>query len=414
MRKFIERAIGKLPKLDDEQIRSLIRDLARENEQIEVVLDSMNDGVVVSDVENKLILFNKAAERLVPLSTSDMYERPVWKLIEDAEISGFLRQTLEQEDSVTDREFTLEAGSITRILSCSITPLVRNGHIQGNIFRIVDISEKRGREARLRRAESLASLTTLAAGVAHEIKNPLGSIGIHVQLLEKALKSAENVEQERIKGYLDVVNEEIDRLNRIVVDFLFAVRPMDVKLEDRDPNVVVHELLDFVRYELEHNNIVLNEELEEDLPWVQLDEKYFKQALMNIVKNAISSMPDGGTLTVSTRQRGDEVQLLIVDTGTGMSEEVMAKIFEPYFTTKDFGSGIGLTLVYKVVKEHMGEISVSSQEGRGTTFTITLPVPQRERKLFGWTGEGGTGESSSGEAKEAGEETKEIDAGERE
>lgn len=390
MRKFIERAIQKLSKLDEEQIRALILDLATEHERIELVLDSLNDGVMVCTGDHSLVLVNKAAERMVPFASHEWYERSVWDAIGDREIAEFVRTTLMNQESAQDREFALETNGTNRILSCSILPLVGSGTIQGSILHVEDVTEKRGREARLRRAESLASLTTLAAGVAHEIKNPLGSIGIHIQLLQKALKGAGacgEFDRERMEGYIDVVNEEVDRLNRIVVDFLFAVRPIDVHLEDHSLNEVVHELLEFVKYELEEADIELSAELEAGIDNIELDVKYLKQALMNMVKNAIAAMPNGGVLRVTTAQRGDDVVLRISDTGIGISDEIMSKIFEPYFTTKDFGSGIGLTLVYKVIKEHNGEIAVVSQEGKGTTFTISFPVPQKQQHLLGWNGD---------------------------
>jgi PAS domain S-box-containing protein len=388
MRGFVRRALEKLPKLDTGQIEQLFQTLGEENERLAVVLDSMNDGVFVTDEEHRLMLVNKAAERLVPIVPGRIIgDRPVWLTIADEDIAAFVRDTLENDESVSDREFTLETGGSTRILSCSVIPLVQAGHIRGNIVQIVDISEKRGREARLRRAESLASLTTLAAGVAHEIKNPLGSIGIHTQLLQKLVHDDSGKNIEAIDTYLGVIDEEIDRLNKIVVDFLFAVRPMDTALEDHDLNDLVDDMLTFVQYELEQSGVELIRELDPELPRLQLDPKYFKQAILNIIKNAISAMPKGGMLRVSTQQRGDQALLRLSDNGIGMSEEVRDKIFEPYFTTKDFGSGIGLTLVYKVVKEHMGDISVISKEGHGTTFTITLPVPQRDTHLITWEGQ---------------------------
>ncbi|MFO7781914.1 MAG: ATP-binding protein [Spirochaetia bacterium] len=387
MRGFIERALNKLDKLDSTQIRTLIHDLASEHEQMQVVLDSMNDAVVVSDNDHNLVMVNKAAERLLPLMPGDLAEHKMWEIIRDEEIAAFVEEALEAEDSVWDVEFTLEHSGGERTLLLSLFPLVRSGHVTGNILRGEDVTERKSREARLRRAESLASLTTLAAGVAHEIKNPLGSIGIHIQLIQKELATLADDQKERIQGYIDVVNEEVNRLNKIVVDFLFAVRPMNVELEDEDMNSVLGDLLEFVRYELEESDIELEADLQQELPKVQLDDKYFKQALMNIVKNALAAMPNGGTLRVKTRCRGDSVELIVEDTGEGMSEDVREKIFEPYFTTRDFGSGIGLTLVYKVVKEHMGEISVRSEEGEGTRFILTFPVPQREQHLLEWSGE---------------------------
>lgn len=385
MRGFVRRALEKLSKLDTEQTEQLFHALGEENERLAIVLDSMNDGVFVTDEEHRLMLVNKAAERLVPLVPGKIIgDRPIWAVLADEDIASFVRATLENDDSISDREFTLDQGGITRILNCSIIPLVQAGHIRGNIVQLVDISEKRGREARLRRAESLASLTTLAAGVAHEIKNPLGSIGIHAQLLQKLVHDTEKDNIETIDSYLGVIEEEIDRLNKIVVDFLFAVRPMDTELSDHDLNELIDDLLSFVQYELEQADIELVRDLDVELDHLQLDPKYFKQAILNIIKNAISAMPKGGMLRVSTQQRGDQALLRISDNGVGMSEEVRDKIFEPYFTTKDFGSGIGLTLVYKVVKEHMGDISVISKEEHGTTFTITLPIPQKDMHLIAW------------------------------
>lgn len=385
MRGFVRRALEKLSKLDTEQTEQLFQALGEENERLAVVLDSMNDGVFVTDEAHRLTLVNKAAERLVPIVPGKIIgDRPVWNIIADPDIALFVRVTLENDESVSDREFTLDHGGITRILNCSVIPLVQAGHIRGNIVQVVDISEKRGREARLRRAESLASLTTLAAGVAHEIKNPLGSIGIHAQLLQKLVHDTEKDNRETIDTYLGVIEEEIERLNKIVVDFLFAVRPMDTELKDHDLNELLGDLLSFVRYELEQAQIELVADLDVELENVRLDPKYFKQAILNIVKNAISAMPEGGLLRVSTQQRGDQALLRISDNGVGMTEGVRDKIFEPYFTTKDFGSGIGLTLVYKVVKEHRGDISVNSKEGHGTTFTITLPIPQRDTHLITW------------------------------
>ena len=150
------------------------------------------------------------------------------------------------------------SASGARILSISVTPLVKDKRIHGTLVHIEETTDKRKREVRLRRAESLASLTTLAAGVAHEIKNPLGSISIHVQLIRKALGQRR---QSAGPHYLDIVNEEIDRLNRIVVDFLFAVRPMDIAPINDDPNALVHELVEFMRLEVEQSGITVLESI---------------------------------------------------------------------------------------------------------------------------------------------------------
>ncbi len=387
MRKFVERALHKLSKLDLDQIRNILGDLARENERLEVVLDSMNDGVFVVDTDGVLIMNNKAGERLLPLKSAETDSSRIWNVIGDKQIAAFIEKTLQDQESLRDREFTLDASGSVRVLSVSVLPLVQKGKIEGTLLHVEDVSEKRAREARLRRAESLASLTTLAAGVAHEIKNPLGSIGIHLQLVNKVLDASESSEAESLREYLEVIAEEVDRLNSIVVDFLFAVRPMDIQLQDSDLHELIQEMVDFVGYELDAADIELVLDLDETVPAMRLDEKYFKQVLINLIKNAIHAMPDGGELRISTENRSDEVLLRVRDTGIGMSSDVIHKIFEPYYTTRDDGSGIGLTLVYKIIREHMGDIAVASEEGKGSTFTVCLPVPQREQHLIGWNGD---------------------------
>ena len=404
MRKFIQRALGKLPKLDEDQIRSLLFDLASENEMLEVVLNSMADGVLVADPQHKMVFANTTAGRLLPLMRRDSDEIAIWHCIDDREVSDFIREVLEEGREVSEEEFTLEKGSTTRTLVFRVSPIYKEDqeHVEarGNLILVSDITEKKRREARLRRAESLASLTTLAAGVAHEIKNPLGSIGIHIQLIQKALKQQGCLEQETAEKYLEVINEEIERLNGIVVDFLFAVRPMDTNMKRMHVDKVIDELIEFVRHELEQSGVKVEKKLASGLPRLDLDHKYLKQALLNIVKNGQAAMPEGGTLTIATREEEGYVHIDISDTGVGIEEEKVAKIFEPYYTTKDTGSGLGLTVAYKVINEHGGEISVKSKEGKGTTFTFSLPIPDDEKRLLDWKNEE-NGESAEDEEGEA-------------
>jgi len=387
MRKFIQRALNKLSKLDQEQIRALLYDLASENETLEMVLNSMTDGVLVTDLNHKIIFTNQGVHSLLPMLRSDPEEHLLWEAVADDEIASFLRESVEGISRREDEEFTLDGSGPDRTLSFSVVPVNRDDEPHGNLILVSDITDRRKREARLRRAESLASLTTLAAGVAHEIKNPLGSIGIHIQLIQKALKQNQCLDEETAGRYLEIITEEIERLNGIVVDFLFAVRPMDTSMKRSTVNGVVEELIEFIKYELEENQVKLDTKLQRNLPKVDLDEKYMKQALINIIKNGVAAMNQGGTLKIVTREDQGFVHIDISDSGIGMSEEQLSKIFEPYYTTKEFGSGLGLTVVYKVIREHNGEVSVHSRENQGTTFTISLPIPDSEKRLLDWKGE---------------------------
>jgi len=380
VRKFIQKALERLERLDHEQVAHLIAGLAEENELLAGVLQSMTDGIIVTDPDRRVILSNRAASRMLGFASEEAQERPLAEVVSDRALATFLDGHLAGPEKVTDREFALEGGR--RLLAASILPLVREGRVQGALVHLEDVTERKARESRLRRAESLASLTTLAAGVAHEIKNPLGSMGIHLQLIRRKSDGKACIDAADIEPHLAVMAEEVDRLNRIVVDFLFAVKPMDSRLEDADLNAVVRDLVAFVRPELDQAGVTVESALAEELPPLKLDVRYIKQALLNLIKNAVAAMSGGGRLGIETRRVGDEVQLAVSDTGSGIPAEIMDKIFEPYFTTKPFGTGLGLTIVFKIVKEHFGDIAVASREGEGTTFTITVPVPQKDTMLL--------------------------------
>ncbi|MCL1818480.1 MAG: ATP-binding protein, partial [Spirochaetaceae bacterium] len=186
----------------------------------------------------------------------------------------------------------------------------------------------------------------------------------------------------RILKNLDAVSQEVERLNKIVMDFLFAVRPMEITPEKTNLADFMHEILDFVRGELAAAKITVEEKFSHRLPRVCIDKKAIRQAVLNIIMNAKAAMPQGGTLTVSTGKKEDCVRLVISDTGEGIPLENQDKIFEPYFTTKTSGAGLGLTNVFKILKEHKADISVDSQPGKGAAFIIIFPLPKGETHLL--------------------------------
>jgi PAS domain S-box-containing protein len=411
MRDFFNRALKKINKLTGEQVQDLLLFAVEELSRLETVLDSITQGILVCDTNHHLLIANKYASRLLPLTYTELGIDPIWTIVRDERVAEFLEIALLNGDRVEGKECDINVKGFDRLLSFSVLPLVQDHRVNGSLIHVEDITEKRSREARLRRAENLASLTTLAAGVAHEIKNPLGSISIHIQLLQKAITAdGEFFEKEgddRIRAkaagarqiydkYFAVINEEMDRLNRIVVDFLFAVRPMDLEFREGDINALIRELTEFVSYELDQTRIECVLELGNDIPPVSMDERFMKQALLNLIKNAQAAMPEGGTLTIRTERVDSELRISVSDTGIGIGEENLSKIFEPYFTTKETGSGLGLTLVYKIVREHRGEITVKSREGEGACFSIGLPILQKETRLLVFGGETGVAAGAAG------------------
>jgi len=389
MNKFFEKALKKWEKLGLEQIKELFEEAYRENNLYQSVLASLSQGILVLDPQHRILFINKSAQRSLPFTTGEKVGKDLFHSLMDDELKDYFDHHLSSKISHPGKDFSFDRGSSVLVLSISIFPLVQKGSIMGSIIGVENVTEKRRKEARLRRAETLASLTTLTAGVAHEIKNPLGSIGIHVQLMERALKQGDQKSMDKLKHFLHVIDEEVQRLNGIVVDFLFAVRPMDTQLEPGSLSKILKELVDFLQYELSTQRIKVNLDLPPTPDEINLDPRFIKQAFLNVIKNSMAAMPDGGTLDLKVQGFQDHVEVKISDTGFGIPEENLEKIFEPYFTTKDFGSGLGLTLVFKIVKEHSGDIRVLSKPDQGTSFIFFFPVPQKETYLLDYEGEQG-------------------------
>ena len=379
MKAAYENTLKRIDRIPPEGLKQIVRNLLAENSIYESALNSTLDGIIVCDLAHKPLFINRSAEKITRI-VSWAQEVVLWEQLDDDNLADFIQEALKSEKNILNRELSLGRPGGTRLLSISISTLVSEGKIAGNLIHIEDITEKRRREAQLRRAESLAALTTLAAGVAHEIKNPLASIRIQLGIIRRILEKKYNKKTEPIFNNISLVEQEIDRLNSIVVDFLFAVRPMDITLIRDSIEDVIKEVVEIMGNEASEQHINIVTKFEDNLPEVMIDRKHLKQALLNIVKNAIAAMPDGGTLTISAVTKDDELQISISDTGIGIPEELLAKIFEPYFTTKESGTGLGLTITFKIIKEHNGEITVESKPSKGSTFTIHLPIPQPEQK----------------------------------
>jgi signal transduction histidine kinase len=402
MTNYIRNALKKLDKLTYDQLHEILIMAENDLETYREVLVSVVKGVLVCDKRHTLILTNPHAERLLQIEAWMEGCEVVWTLIRNSEISSFLQETLNMGFRVDDREFYTDEKGVQRLLSVSVLPLVDRGkgHVTGSLITVEDITEKRLREVRLRQAENLARLTTVAAGVAHEIKNPLGSMSIHVQLIQKLLdqavgntktgggeNSGDNISVSYIKlnKHITTINEEIQRLNKIVVDFLFAIRPMEIFPVKSDINRLIKDVIEFVRYELKNAGIKYKLKFGKNIPLIKIDKRYIKQTMLNLIKNAIESMTDsGGLLTIITESDEQQVKIHVRDNGPGIQEANKGRIFEPYFTTKVKGSGLGLTLVFKIIREHSGDICVTSKPGEGACFTIKLPLPQDDGRLLSY------------------------------
>ncbi|MCF0238177.1 MAG: histidine kinase, partial [Sphaerochaetaceae bacterium] len=253
---------------------------------------------------------------------------------------------------------------------------------EGLMFTFRDITFlKKIREDYIRN-ESLAAMTTMAAGVAHEIKNPLASISIYLQLIEKEIEDKGSLSKETASLYLPIVSSEVERINTIAVDFLYAVKPMKVNLQQCNLNDIAKITCNLVEGELKEKGINLTLNLASSLPNIFADPSLMEQSILNLIKNAIQAFNEDvlyPSIIVSTFMDGEMAKLSVEDNGCGIAEENIGKIFEPYYTTKPSGSGLGLTVIFKIMKQHGGDITLTSTVGVGSVFTLQIPVPDEER-----------------------------------
>lgn len=226
--------------------------------------------------------------------------------------------------------------------------------------------------ARRLRAQN-ARLSQLAGGLAHEIRNPLSTLSLNLDLLAEDFQDAETPRERRAGQRIARLKREARRLHDILENFLRFARLQDLKLKAENLNVVVEELCDFYEPQASTRGIVVRTHFDPDLPQVPLDADIFKQAVLNLMLNAEQAMPEGGELIVTTRRDGDFVVLEVIDTGIGMSDDVRAKIFDPFYSTRKGGSGLGLPTTRNIVEGHGGAIEAQSVPNKGSRFTIRLP-----------------------------------------
>lgn len=407
MQEFSKRVSQKLDKLSSAQIQRIIEDNCGKTELFSSIFQSLQSGLVIVDEKFLLININKAAERYLPLKSSfDKFsdDEPVFNYIDDDEISKFLKDCLENGKTNVSSEYTVKtSGGSVRFIDIFVTPLVQGQSndqtLLGSIIRIEDVTERKQQEILLHRMETLAGLTNIAASVAHEIKNPLGAISIHIQLIQKMVKKKRDFDGKLpdpkfLENYLDVINKEIENLNKIVVDFLMAVRPISANLELVNPDKLLKSIFDFFGPELKSKKIKTEISLNKEDLRILIDQKLFREIIVNLATNSVSAIESkneadmdlskdyAGIISVKTSVKDDKYTILFSDNGCGMSEETVSRIFEPYFTTKANGTGLGMAMSYKIIKEFSGDIAVESKLGEGSSFKITLPVPQKDKRLL--------------------------------
>jgi signal transduction histidine kinase len=280
----------------------------------------------------------------------------------------------------------------TRILNFYVTPLrvekpgrrSREQELVGYAVILRDITESRKHTEETIQAEQLNALTLLAAGVAHEIGNPLNSLNIHLQIMERRLRKLPEAQRKELTKSIDVAKDEISRLDTIIRQFLGAIRPTQLVRQPENINQIVEESERFLGPEIADRDVLVQLELRADLPLLEVDRTQLKQAIFNVMKNSFQAMKSGGILRIQTDMDDRFALIIFTDTGGGIPEDRMSKVFEPYATSKTGGSGLGLLIVRRIVQEHGGKIELENNPGKGLSVTLKFPLrDQRVRMLSG-------------------------------
>lgn len=401
---FLDKVLGRLPRLDKEGLHTVVERLAHERAFLETLFNTIEDGVLVVDTRGRIGYFNDAAIRLLGLPAA-AEGQPIGRFLPELDWEQIAAMDRAGGQRVARHEFEIHYPR-QRFLHVYAAPLDAEKRGGSGVALIVhDATEARAKTFAAIESERSQALTLLAASVAHEIGNPLNALSIHLQLLEREGKKLQKLVPEiheltsteqqqsdlgdaafdiadKIEHYLSVAKGEINRLDYIITEFLQAIRPNQLQLRTVSLNDVVRETLELLRPEISNRGITIKKNLAATLPPVPVDPAQIKQVLVNLSKNAMQAMTRGGVLTLCTEPREDGVCLIVSDTGSGIPQEMLNRIFEPFYTTKEKGSGLGLMIVQRIVRDHGGRIQLESNVGQGTTFRIWLPLTERAPRLL--------------------------------
>ncbi len=376
---FLDKLLNRIDRVGQGDLQAYLQRLNNEKGFFETIFNTLQEGIVVVDSHGRILYLNHAVTTLLGID-------PV----------RAMGTTIAQHLKELDWPKILAAGRVVnrdlevfypqpRYLNFYLVPLEdKDTSLMGFAIIFHDLTARRAQAREAIESEKLNAVTLLAAGVAHELGNPLNSLNIHLQLLERDLRQrAPTGSEEDLLESVRIARSEVNRLDTIIHQFLGAVRPAHTVRTMVSINSVVRESLAFLQPEIQDRDVIVQEELAEGLPAIPANVDQLKQAFYNLIKNAVQALSHGGILRVTTSRSDTHLQVSFEDNGTGISVEDMAHITEPYFTRKKNGSGLGLFIVQRILHEHGGELELLSEPGRGTTARILLPLAERRVRLLG-------------------------------
>ncbi|MGH9675599.1 MAG: sensor histidine kinase [Candidatus Acidiferrum sp.] len=354
-----------------QQLRGVHEIFSTLRENMNSVMAGLEDGLLLFTRDARAVMVSPAAEKFLGAPARDFLGRRVADIFP---MGHPLREALRLDDDELGEvaaETELQTTEGPRRVSVSVQAIQEDGERMGALVTLRDLDSLENINTQLQVSERLAALGRITAGVAHEVKNPLNSMRLWLENLKESLpKDSEAGAHQAV----NVLDKEIDRLDAVVKRFLDFTRPMDVRLEPTQLSDLLKEVLEIAAPQFQKANVQLAQLLPIDVPAVYVDRALLKQAVLNLVLNAVEAMPEGGQLRLVLSRRGEMAEIAVGDTGKGIAPENRQKIFQLFFTTRPGGSGIGLASTFRIVQLLNGSINFTSEVGRGTTFRIELPI----------------------------------------
>ncbi len=380
----LDRVLGRLDSLDSVNLANLVQRLARERGLFEDIFNALQEGVLVIGADGEIEYANTSAQRLIGLGADELTGQTLWRLVPGLRpsLGGALDDVAALP--VVAREFELTYPE-ARTVRLYLVPFRGVGRGAARRFAVIlsDITrDKQTTEERIEN-ERTSSVLLLAAGVAHELGNPLNSLTIHLQLIGRKLKKLQLArDADSLADSIRICQQEVTRLDGIVTNFLEAIRPQQPDLAEVNLADVLAEVLAFQQRELADRGITVEAETQAELPVVMADRNQVKQVFFNLIANAVEAMQPGGHLRIRSRTDDENVYLLFGDSGVGIKQEDLVRLFQPYHTTKPGGHGLGLMIVQRIMREHGGQIGLESKEGIGTLVTVQFPRKDRRVRML--------------------------------
>lgn len=376
---FLQKLISRFEHIDKKSVQDYVLSLAEETEIFRNLLNELSEGVILTDEQGAIQLINRQAALWLGIPADPKGKASVLgQIVPDTDARHFFEKVVGlRQKMVKDLHILSPQENFLRI-SMSPLPAERKKYVLILLLNQTHTMHEQISEARLARIEALISL---AAGVAHEIGNPLNSLSIHLELLKHEIEKLPKEKQKLLSKTLVIMKSETGRLDRIVKNFLQAARKKPLRFRPENLNTLTEEVLNVLRPEFSAAKVKIRFDPDHGLPAFLLDRDRLYQVFINLFKNALEAMPGGGTLTVRLNHREKVATIYVKDTGTGIPEADLPYIFDAYFTTKEGGSGLGLMTVYDGISEHGGKIEVESKAGKGTLFKMLIPIRRPQLQL---------------------------------